>query len=70
MDLIRKTEVRHMAYEIDFIGVSGKKAKKDADAIVIRWETDNGYKVVVYDGGLEAHGEAMKKHLEEYSFEI
>ena len=57
-----------MAYEIDFIGV-GDEVKKDADAITIRWKDDNGdYKIAVYDGGLQAHGEKMVEHLNEYYF--
>lgn len=57
-----------MAYEIDFIGV-GDEVKKDADAITIRWKDDNGdYKIAVYDGGLQAHGDKMVEHLNEYYF--
>ena len=56
------------AYEIDFIGV-GDEVKKDADAITIRWKDDNGdYKIAVYDGGLQAHGDKMVEHLNEYYF--
>lgn len=57
-----------MAYEIDFIGVRKDLAKKDADAIAIRWKENDDYKVVVYDGGLQAHGEALVRHLNEYYF--
>ena len=57
-----------MAYEVDFIGV-GDDVKKDADAIVIRWKDDNGdYKIAVYDGGLQAHGDKMVQHLNKYYF--
>ena len=57
-----------MAYEIDFIGV-GDEVKKDADAITIRWKDDNGdYKIAVYDGGLQAHGDKIVEHLNEYYF--
>ena len=56
------------AYEIDFIGV-GDEVKKDADAITMRWKYDNGdYKIAVYDGGLQAHGDKMVEHLNEYYF--
>lgn len=52
-----------MAYEIDFIGV-GDDTKKDADAIAIRWKDKNdNYKIAVYDGGLQAHGDKMVEHL-------
>lgn len=30
-----------MAYEIDFIGVRKDLAKKDADAIAIRWKNES-----------------------------
>lgn len=57
-----------MAYEIDFIGV-GDECKKDADAIVLRWKDVLGnYKIAVYDGGLQAHGEKMEQHLNRYYF--
>ena len=57
-----------MAYEIDFIGV-GDDTKKDADAIAIRWKDKNdNYKIAVYDGGLQAHGDKMVEHLNEYYF--
>lgn len=57
-----------MAYEIDFVGV-GEEVKKDADAIAIRWEDEPGrYKVIVYDGGVQAHGEKLVQHLKEYYF--
>lgn len=58
-----------MAYEIDFIGVAKDKAKKDADAISIRWNSLGGkQKVVVYDGGFEAHGIAMAENMDSYYF--
>lgn len=58
-----------MAYEIDFIGVSDSEAKQDADAIVIRWNDGGNYKIVVYDGGLQPHGEKLKEHLNQYYFD-
>lgn len=57
-----------LAYEIDFIGVASE-VKKDADAVVFRWQDDVGnYKIAIYDGGLQAHGEKMVQHLNEYYF--
>ena len=64
-----------MAYEIDYIGVKADKATKDADAICLRWKTGialNGmpiYKVGVIDGGVEAHGNAMIAHMNQYYFD-
>ena len=59
-----------MAYEIDFISVSKDKAKKDADAISIRWKDLYGnQKIVVYDGGFEAHGIAMAENMDKYYFD-
>ena len=58
-----------MAYEVDFIGV-GEEVKKDADSIAIRWKDDNGnFRVGVYDGGLQAHGEKLVEFLNQYYFE-
>lgn len=58
-----------MAYEIDFIGV-GEEAKKDADAIAIRWKDNDGnFRVGVYDGGLQVHGEKLVEFLNQYYFE-
>lgn len=55
-----------MSYEIDFIGVKNDKAKQDADAIAFRWLENYIYKIVVYDGGLQAHGEELEKILKKY----
>lgn len=61
-----------MAYEIDFIGVSEEEAKKDADAIAFRWSEHtlygNRWKIVVYDGGLTAHGKALVNLLYRHYF--
>lgn len=58
-----------MAYEIDVIGV-GDECKKDADAIAMRWKNLFGnYKIAVYDGGLQAHGEELERHLNQYYFD-
>ena len=63
-----------MAYEIDFIGVGTDKATKDADAICLRWKNGiifgtQAYKIGVIDGGFEAHGDAMVKHMNQYYFD-
>lgn len=58
-----------MAYEVDFISVSDSESKQDADAIVIRWKNGDHYKIAVYDGGLQAHGEKMCNHLNDYYFD-
>lgn len=58
-----------MAYEVEFVGV-GDECKKDADAIALRWEDLSGnYKIAVYDGGLQAHGEKLEQHLNKYYFD-
>lgn len=58
-----------MSYEIEFIGV-GDDVKKDADAITFRWkDVDGNYKIGVYDGGLQAHGDKMVEHLNQYYFD-
>lgn len=62
-----------MAYEIDFISV-GSEVKQDADAFCFRWadgcDKDGNplYKIGVFDGGFEAHGKAMVRHLNKYYF--
>ena len=64
-----------MSYEIDFIGVAADKAKKDADAICLRWKKETTiygtqlYKIGVIDGGFETHGDAMVKHMNQYYFD-
>lgn len=64
-----------MAYEIEFMGVSADDSSKDADAICIRWKTGNDlygnpkYKIGVIDGGFDAHGEALVKHMNQYYFD-
>lgn len=57
-----------MSYEIDFIGVNDETAKKDADAICLRWRDGATYKIGVVDGGFEAHGIEMISHLNKYYF--
>ena len=64
-----------MAYEIDTIGVPHDQAAKDADAICLRWKAEmndsdvSEYQVGVIDGGFEAHGDAMVKHMNTYYFD-
>lgn len=57
-----------MGYEIDFIGVKNQQSKKDADAIVIRWKENDNYKIAIFDGGFQPHGEKMVEHLNQYYF--
>lgn len=63
-----------MAYEIDFIGVPNKDCSQDAAAFAVRWQQEprtvflDFTKVMVYDGGFEAHGKAMVEHLKKYYF--
>ncbi len=57
-----------MAYEIDFIGIN--EESKDSDAIAFRWKDSNGnYKIGVYDGGIQAYGEKLQEHLNQYYFD-
>lgn len=62
-----------MSYEIDFIGVK-ERSKQDADAICFRWKTGQDiwgnpiYKIGVFDGGFQAHGEEMTQTLNKYYF--
>lgn len=63
-----------MAYEIDFIGVSSEKAKKDADAICLRWKYKDSlnidrFKVGVVDAGFEAYGDQLVEHMNRYYFD-
>ena len=56
-----------MPYEIDFIGIN--EDSKDASAIAMRWEKqDGGYTVGVFDGGFQIHGEALVNLLDTYYF--
>ncbi len=63
-----------MAYEIDFVGV-GDRSSQDADAICFRWRAGQDYygnpvyKIGVYDGGFEAHGEEMANVLNQHYFD-
>lgn len=57
-----------MPYEIDFISVKDSESKHDADAVLLRWKSGSKYKIAVYDGGLQAHGEKMQSHLNSYYF--
>ena len=62
-------EENRMAYEIDFISVKESESKQDADAIALRWKDGDSYKIVIYDGGLQAHGEKLQDHLNSYYFQ-
>lgn len=56
-----------MPYEIDFIGIN--QESRDSDAIAFRWKDKNGnYKIGVYDGGIQAYGEKLQEHLNQYYF--
>ena len=58
-----------MAYEVDFIGIS--EETKDADAIAMRWKTaTGGYKIGVYDGGIQAYGVELQNLLNSYYFGV
>lgn len=50
-----------MAYEVDFLPVGN--GDTSGDAIAVRWEERGTYKVLVYDGGTKASGEAMVNHI-------
>lgn len=57
-----------MNYELDFVGVPN--AKKDADAIGLRWRNDKGqYVAGVYDGGFEEHAKQLSEIIDKYYFE-
>lgn len=49
-------------YEVDFIHVG--TGEKNGDAIAVRYGEPNAYKVIVYDGGTKASGEALVEHIE------
>lgn len=58
-----------MGYEVEFISVNKEQAKQDADAILIHWlDSFGSERIVVFDGGLNAHGEKMAKHIKTYYF--
>ena len=63
-----------MAYEIDVIGIPATESTEDADAIAVRWCEEpkgmylNSYKVMVYDGGFQAHGKALVEHIKKFYF--
>lgn len=64
-----------MAYEIDIIGIPATESTEDADAIAVRWCEEpkgmylNSYKVMVYDGGFQAHGKALVEHIKKFYFD-
>ena len=56
-----------MGFEINFIGIP--EETKDADAIALRWEKQNGDQIIgVYDGGNQKYGEALGLFIEQYLF--
>ena len=53
-----------MNYEIDFLPVGN--GDKSGDAICLRWEENNKYKVMVIDGGTKESGEKIVEHIKTY----
>ena len=53
-----------MNYEIDFLPVGN--GDKSGDAICLRWEENNGYKVMIIDGGTKDSGERIVEHIKKY----
>ncbi len=53
-----------MNYEIDFLPVGN--GDKSGDAICLRWEENNAYKVMVIDGGTKESGEKIVAHIKEH----
>ena len=58
-----------VSYEIDFIGVSKDKVKKDSDSICFRWKEDGSYKTYVYDCGYSELANSMTDILNQYYFD-
>lgn len=50
--------------EIDFLPVG--KGEHSGDAIAIRWRENGEYKVMIYDGGTQAYGAELVKHIQEH----
>lgn len=50
-----------MGYEVDFLPVGNGDCS--GDAIAVRWEERGAYKVLIYDGGTKASGEALVNHV-------
>jgi len=53
-----------MNYEIDFLPVGN--GGKSGDAICLRWEENNKYKVMVIDGGTKESGENIVEHIQKH----
>ncbi|SMC09499.1 ComEC/Rec2 family competence protein [Nitratiruptor tergarcus] len=53
-----------MNYEIEFLPVGN--GEKSGDAICIRWQEKNKYKVMVVDGGTKESGEQIVEHVKRY----
>lgn len=51
-------------YEIEFLPVGN--GEKSGDCILIHYFENNVEKIIVYDGGTQASGEAMVAHIKEY----
>ncbi|MBA1215893.1 ComEC/Rec2 family competence protein [Pseudomonas fulva] len=50
--------------EIDFLPVG--EGEHSGDAIAIRWREDGEFKVMIYDGGTQAYGAKLVKHVQEH----
>ncbi|UVL05963.1 ComEC/Rec2 family competence protein [Pseudomonas sp. B21-047] len=50
--------------EIDFLPVG--EGEHSGDAIAIRWREDGQFKVMIYDGGTQAYGAQLVKHVQEH----
>lgn len=53
-----------MNYEIDFLPVGN--GDKSGDAILIRWQHEQSYKIMVIDGGTKESGEKIVEHITKY----
>jgi beta-lactamase superfamily II metal-dependent hydrolase len=53
-----------MGFEIDFLPVGD--GERCGDAIAVRYGEPGAYRVMVYDGGSQASGEALVKHVRDY----
>lgn len=53
-----------MKYEIEFLPVGN--GEKSGDAIIIRYEDHNEFKIMVVDGGTKESGEEIVKHINEH----
>lgn len=50
-----------MKYEIEFLAVGN--GEKSGDAILVRYEENSGYKIMIIDGGSKDSGEAIVNHI-------